>query len=174
MVKQTKVYEVEDLKAKINDSKGFFLFDYQGWGANLFNQLRQKVAGEGGQLKVIRNNLFGRAIEDIVPDEKVDGPTACLFSLDDEVAPLASLCGLLKENNLEPNVKLGFLAENKQILDSQESLHLASLPGTDTLRAMLVGGLVANLGRLVSSLNAPISNFALVVKSLSEQQGGDK
>ncbi|MDD3679332.1 MAG: 50S ribosomal protein L10 [Candidatus Shapirobacteria bacterium] len=175
MVKQTKVYEIDDLKAKIKDSKGFFLVGYQGWDANFFNQLRQRVGQVGGQLKVIRNSLFGRAIEDNVDlDQPITGPTVCLFSLTDETAPLSTLCDFLKENSLDPDLKLGFFTKTKQYFDGSEMLRLATLPSIDNLRAMLVGGLAANLSHLLFTLGAPIQNFTSTIRVLQNQQGGEK
>ncbi len=175
MVKQTKLYEVDNLRAKINDSKGFFLVGYQGWDANLFNLLRHTVSQKGGHLKVVRNNLFSRAIKDLTGrEEKITGPTACLFSLVDEVTPLSVLCNFLKENNLDPDLKLGFLTKTEQPLDSQEAFRLAKLPSVDNLRAMLVGGLSANLSKLVITLNSPIRSFTLLLKVLQENKGVNK
>ncbi len=175
MVKQTKVFEVEDLRARINNSKGFFLIGYQGWGANLFNQLRQKVSQEGGELRVIRNRLFGRAIEKLTDtNEPITGPTVCLFSLADEIAPLSAFYNFLKENSLKPDFKLGFLTETKQTFDGQETFRLANLPSVDNLKAMLVTGLAANLGYLLNRLSAPLQKFVLTVKLLESKQGGEE
>lgn len=175
MVNQTKVYEVDDLKAKLGDSKSFFLVGYQGWDANLFNFLRQKIGQKGGQLRVVKNNLFERAIEGLVKNgPPVTGPVACLFSLDDEIAPLSALCEFLKENSLEPDLRLGFLTASARFLDSQETVRLASLPSTPILRSMLVGGLAANLSRLLICLNSPRQKLVLVVKALQDKQGGEE
>ncbi|MDD3532049.1 MAG: 50S ribosomal protein L10 [Candidatus Shapirobacteria bacterium] len=175
MVKQTKLYEVDDLKIKLSNSKSFFLIGYQGWDANLFNLLRQKISQEGGQLRVIRNNLFERATEGLVGDKpSITGPVACLFSLDDEVAPLSILCEFLKENSLEPDLRSGFLTETGQSLDSQETVRLANLPSVQSLRSMLVGGLAASLSRLLFCLNSPTQKLALVIKALQDRQGGEE
>ena len=175
MVKQTKLYEVEDLKARINKAKSFFLVGYQGWDANLFNLLRQEVNKEGGELKVVRNSLFGRATKDLIDqNEPIVGPNVCLFNLTDELAPLSSLCSFLEDKGLEADLKLGFLTKTEKHLNRQESLHLASLPSAQELRTMLVRGLSANLGRLAISLNSPIQKFAFIIKALQDKQGGEE
>jgi ribosomal protein L10 len=175
MVNQRKIFETEDLRARINNSKGFFLVGYQGWGANLFNQLRQRVSQEGGELKVIRNRLFARAIEGFVDvNEPITGPTACLFSLTDKVAPLSAFYNFLKENDLEPDFKLGFFTNEKQTLDKQETFRLANLPSVGDLKAMLVTSLAANLGCLLNVLDAPLQKLVLVIKSLESKGGGEK
>ena len=175
MVKQTKIYEVDDLKARIGDSKGFFLISYQGWDANLFNQLRQITSQEGGQLKVIRNNLFSWAIKDLMEtDEEIIGPTVCLFNLTDEISPLSTLCSFLRENGLKVDLKWGFITKTKQYFNSQEVVRLADLPSVDVLRAKLVGGLAVNLSRLLATLSAPAQNFTFLIKALQNQQGGEE
>ena len=175
MVNQGKIFEVEDLRARINNSEGFFLVGYQGWGANLFNQLRQRVSKEGGELRVVRNRLFTRAIKDLVDvDEPITGPTACLFSLTDKVAPLSAFYNLLKENSLEPDFKLGFFTSEKQTLDKQETFRLAGLPSAGDLKAMLVASLAANLGCLLNVLNAPLQKLFLIITSLESKGGGEK
>ncbi|KUK84218.1 MAG: 50S ribosomal protein L10 [Microgenomates bacterium 39_6] len=175
MVKQEKLYEVDDLKARINKAKSFFLVGYQGWDANFFNLLRQEVAREGGELRVVRNSLFGRAVKDLIDqNEPIVGPSVCLFNLTDEVTPLSSLCSFLEDKGLEADLKLGFLTKTGKCLDRQESLRLAGLPSAQELRAMLVQRLSANLGRLTISLNNPIQKFAFIIKALQDKQGGEE
>lgn len=175
MVKQTKLYEADDLKVRLDSSKSFFLVGYQGWDANLFNLLRQKISQDGGQLRVARNNLFERVIKELASEEQtITGPVACLFSLNDEVAPLSTLCGLLKEKSLEPDLRFGFLTETGRSLDSQEVARLANLPSAQILKSMLVGGLAANLSRLLACLNSPTQKLTLIIKALQDKQGGEE
>ena len=173
MVSQTKVYEVENLKAKLKDAKSAFLADYQGLDANSLNSLRQEVKKAGGELFVVKNSLLKRAISDLGLnfDEQVfTGPTACLLGIEDEVSSLKKAYQFL-EGFREKPFRVGVLLDNKQVLSGDEVARLANLPSLIELRAMLVGGLTNVFKQFLFNLNSPLQKMVLILQALKDSRG---
>ena len=168
MVSQTKIYEVENLKAKLEDAKSVFLTDYQGLDANSLNSLRQEVKKSGGELFVVKNSLLKRAVSDLGLnfDEQVfTGPTACLLGVEDEVSSLKKAYQFLERFG-EMSFKIGILLDNKQVLSGDEVARLANLPSLAGLRVMLVGELTNVFKQLLFNLNSPLQKMVLILREL--------
>ncbi|PIS15338.1 50S ribosomal protein L10 [Candidatus Shapirobacteria bacterium CG09_land_8_20_14_0_10_38_17] len=168
MVSQTKIYEVENLKAKLKDAKSVFLTDYQGLDANSLNSLRQEVKKTGGDLFVVKNSLFKRAISGLGLnfDEQIfTGPAACLLGVEDEISSLKKAYQFL-EGFGKNSFKVGVLLDNKQVLNGDEIARLANLPSLTALRAMLAGELTNIFKQLLFNLNSPLQRMMLILREL--------
>ena len=168
MVSQTKIYEVENLKAKLKNAKSAFLANYQGLDANSLNSLRQEVKKAGGELFVVKNSFLKRAVSDLELDfdEQVFvGPTACLLGVDDEVSSLKKAYQFLEGFGKRP-FKIGVLLESKQVLIEDEITRLASLPSLTGLRVMLAGELTNIFRQLLFNLNSPLQKMVLILREL--------
>jgi len=168
MVSQTKIYEVENLKAKLKDAKSAFLTDYQGLDANSLNSLRQEVKEAGGELFIVKNSLLKRAVSDLGLnfDEQVFvGPTACLLGVEDKVSSLKKAYQFL-EGLGERSFKIGILLDGKQVLSGDEIARLANLPSLIGLRVILVRELTDIFKQLLFSLNSPLQKMVLILREL--------
>jgi len=147
MVKQSKIYEVENLKALIEGSKSAALVDYQGLTAEQIRELRAKIRKEGGSMLVAKNTLLMLALKalGIKLPETLTGPTALVVSNEDEIAPLKEIAETKKQFE-KPEFKLGLLGG--KLLSLAELEEFVSLPGRKTLLARFVGGLNNPLARL--------------------------
>jgi len=173
MVNQTKIYEVENLKAKLSSAKSVFLANYQGLDANSLNNLRQEVKEAGGELFVVKNSFLKRAVSDLKLDfgEQVFvGPTACLLGVDDEVSSLKKAYQFLEEFGKRP-FKVGVLLNSKQVLCEDEVTRLANLPSLAKLRVMLTGGLTNTFRYLLFNLNSPLQKMVLILQELKNSRG---
>lgn len=165
MKKQDKYFEVDNLTAKIKDAKSIALVDYRGITVSQATQLRNKVREAGGELQVVKNNLFFRALRQNdykVEKEKLEGPSLALFANTDEIIPLKALVTFAKVSGLLP-FKVGFM-EGK-ILSGNELDRFASLPGKLELQAKLVGMLASQPSRLVYALNYNLQKLVLVLSA---------
>jgi len=172
MVSQTKIYEVENLKAKLGDAKSIFLANYQGLDANSLNSLREEVKKTGGELFVVKNSFLKRAVSDLKLDfdEQVFvGPTACLLGVDDEVSSLKKTYQFLEEFG-KGSFKTGVLLNSKQILCKNEVVRLANLPSLTELRAMLVGEMANMFKYLLFNLNGPLQKMVLILQELKNSR----
>ncbi len=171
MKKQDKIFEVENLTAKIKEAKSVALVDYRGIKANQVNQLRDKVREAGGELQVAKNNLLFRALkENQYPVEKgkfTTGPTLTLFANADEIAPLKALVEFGKALSLLP-LKIGFMAG--QVLTAEDLNRFAALPGKKELQAKLVGMLASQPSRLVYALNWNLQRLVLALNAVKAKK----
>jgi large subunit ribosomal protein L10 len=123
------------------------------------NNLRAELRGEGVELRVIKNKVLTRAAEAADFSEMNDlfaGPSAVAFSNDDAIAPARVLKKYADEiEALE--IKGGFIDGN--IVSIEDINKYASLPDRDGLLSMLL-----------STLQAPVRNFAYAVKAVSDSK----
>lgn len=97
------------------------------------------------------------------------GPTATLFSFDDEISPIKALVKTLKDAGIG-KIKSGFLGQD--LLDEARIIQLAALPSKDELRAKTVGILVAPLQGIVGVLSANLRNLFYALNQIQLQKGG--
>lgn len=158
-VREEKVQVVEEIAGKLRDSKGTVLADYRGLNVAQVTQLRKLCREAGVDFKVYKNTMARRAAAEVGIeglDTFLEGPTAIAFSSQDEVTAAKVLADFAKQNDaLE--LKAG-IVEGK-VLDQNEIKTIASLPNREGLLSMLL-----------SVLQAPMRNFALAVKAVSEQK----
>ena len=166
MNKQDKVYEVDNLKAKIEGAKLIALADYTGITVAQVTQLREKVVADGGELQVVKNRLFTRALRLVgieLKDKDLTGTTMVLFSNLDEIAPLRALSAFAKSATLLP-FKLGYMT--KQVLSVDELNRYALLPTREQLNGKLVSLLIGPQYRLVYGLKYNLNRLVLVLNAV--------
>ena len=170
MPSQKNINQVNKLKEKFEQAKSVVLSDYRGLKVNQIADLRQKVKEAGGELKVAKNTLIKLALKNLkyeVPEEQLTGPTAILFSLQDEVAPIKILYDFFKENEL-PKIKVGFLERN--LITEDKVIDLAKLPGRQTLYGILTGALQSPTFSLVYVLKANMGNLINTLKAVKQNK----
>lgn len=155
--KQEMVAEVTD---KFRQSACTVVADYRGLNVAQVTELRKSLREAGVEFKVIKNTLLRRAtaeaeLTDL--DEHLVGPTAIAFSEEDAIAPAKILSQFAKKNE-QLEIKAG-VVEGK-VVSVDEIKALAELPSREGLLSMLL-----------SVLQAPVRNFALAVKAVSEKDG---
>ncbi|KAA8442043.1 50S ribosomal protein L10 [Weissella paramesenteroides] len=156
-VKAQQVAEVAD---KFKNATSAVVADVRGLTVEQSNKLRAELRGEGVELRVIKNKVLARAAEAADLSELNDlfaGPSAVAFSADDAIAPARVLKKYADDiDALE--IKGGFIDGN--IVSIDEINKYASLPDRDGLLSMLL-----------STLQAPVRNFAYAVKAVSDAKG---
>ncbi|CAM4245905.1 50S ribosomal protein L10 [Weissella hellenica] len=155
-VKAQQVAEVAD---KFKNATSAVVADVRGLTVEQSNNLRAELRGEGVELRVIKNKVLVRAAEAADFSEMNDlfaGPSAVAFSNDDAIAPARVLKKYADEiEALE--IKGGFIDGN--VVTIEDINKYASLPDRDGLLSMLL-----------STLQAPVRNFAYAVKAVSDSK----
>ena len=159
-VRQEKIEAVEEISIKLKESKSTIITDYRGLSVAQVTELRKLLREKGVEYKVYKNTLAQRAAAELnlsAIDQFLIGPTAIAFSKNDLVAPAKILSDFAKKND-KLQIK-GGLVEGR-VIDVEGVKQLASLPSREGLLSMLL-----------SVIQAPIRNFALAVKAVSDQKG---
>ncbi len=156
---QTKQEAVEVVAAKLRESVSTVVADYRGLNVAEVTELRKQLREAGVEFQVLKNTLVRRATESAELtelNEVLVGPTAIAFSKDDAVIAAKILNDFSKTHNaLELK---GGVVEGR-VVSADEIKALASLPSREGLLSMLL-----------SVLQAPVRNFALAVKAVSEKE----
>lgn len=157
-----KVSLVSELKALLDKSKSVAVVDYKGLKVSQATELRKAVKKAGGQLIVTKNTLFSIALGH--SDLQLEGPSAFVFSLNDEVSAIKAVAEFAKKNTL-PSFKKGFL-DNKE-LSAEQITSLAALPSKDILISKTVTSLKSPLFGLAYNLNWPISQLVRTLDAIA-------
>jgi large subunit ribosomal protein L10 len=154
---QAKQQEVDAIATKLRESSSTVVADYRGLNVAQVTLLRKQLREAGIEFQVLKNSLVSRAaasaeLNDL--DAVLTGPTAVAFS-SDVVAPAKILSDFAKKNDA---LKIkGGIVEGR-FVDAAQVKALADLPSREGLLSMLL-----------SVLQAPVRNFALAVKAVSEK-----
>ena len=135
--------------------------DYLGITVEQATNLRTELRNAGVQFAVVKNGILSRAAKEAGlegMDDIFKGPSAVAFSNDDVIAPAKILADFAKKvEALE--IKAGVI-EGK-VSSKEEIEALAKLPNREGLLSMLL-----------SVLQAPVRNTALVFKAVADQKDG--
>lgn len=168
--KDIKIESVGALDEKVKRAKSIAFVDYHGLTVSQVSSLRDKIKEAGGEMTVAKNTLVKRALLlNRLPDSssQLAGPTATVFSYEDEVAPIKAIADSIKLAGL-PKFKFGFFGKN--ILDAIALENLAKIPSRETLQGQAVGLLASPLRGIVNVLNANIRNLAVVLDQIAKKQ----
>jgi large subunit ribosomal protein L10 len=153
-----KKQEVTEVAQKFQESVSCVVIDYRGLTVKEVTELRSKLRAEGAELKVIKNNISRRAAIDAGFEGLADvfaGPSAIIFSENDAVAPARVVYNFAKDH-AKLELKGGYV--ERKVVNVEQINEVAKLPNRDGMLSMLL-----------SVLQAPVRNFALVVKAISEK-----
>jgi large subunit ribosomal protein L10 len=156
---ELKKQTVAEIADKLRASKSTIIVDYRGLSVAEVTELRKQLREAGVEFKVYKNTLTRRAAAEVGLEglnEVLTGPNAIAFSNEDVVAPAKVLYEFAKKHEaLE--IKAGVIEGNVATVEDVKAL--ATLPSREGLLSMLL-----------SVLQAPIRNFALVTKAVAEKK----
>lgn len=177
---KTKTQKQEDVKkltGKLSRAKSVVFADYRGMTMGQLSDIRNKLQTQDAEFNVTKNTLLNLALKEAglptPPAEVEKGPTATLFSYNDEVSPIKTLVKALKDFQIGPSttlrIKGGFL--DAMVLDSLAVNKLASLPSKQELQGQVVGLLASPLYGIVGVLQANIRNLVYALDQIKQQRG---
>ena len=156
-LKQPVVAEIAEL---LNGATSVVAVDYRGLTVAQDTELRKQLRAAGIVYKVYKNTMIRRAAEGTdyaALDPNLEGPTAIAVSKDDATAPARMLAEFAKKaDKLEMK---GSIVEGTYY-DAKGIQVIATIPSREVL-----------LGRLLGSMQSPVTNFARVLNQIAEKQG---
>ena len=147
---------VDEISEKIKNSDSTVVCEYRGLSVAEVTELRRNLREENVELKVYKNTLVERAVEELGFGELKDtltGPNAFAFSTD-ATAPARVLAKFAKKH--KALVLKSGIVEGK-VVDDATMKELSLLPNRDGMLSMLL-----------SCLQSPVSSFARVVKAVAD------
>lgn len=161
---------VEEVATVAADAPSAIAAEYIGLTVTEMTELRNAARTVGVYMKVVRNTLARRALENSRFECMRDGligPLVLAFS-SDELGSVARVIRDFAKNNDKLVVKL--VALDGQLLEPAELGRLASMPSQDEARAMFLGLLSAPLGRFVRTVAEPPVKLASVLAAQRDKQ----
>ncbi len=151
---------VDEIKELLDGAVAATVVDYRGLTVAEDTELRKQLREAGVKYKVFKNTLIKRAAEgtDFAQlDEVLEGPTAIAVSKDDATAAARILAKFAKT---APKLELKAAVVEGKYFGQAAVQALAEIPSREEL-----------LGRLLGSMQSPITNFARVLKQIAEKDG---
>ena len=150
---------VDEIKGYVSDAKSAVLVDYRGLTVEQDTKLRKQLREAGVVYKVYKNTMMHRAFEGTQCEELIQhlhGTNAIAISATDATAPARILAKYAKQF---PALELIAGVVEGNYNDQAGIQALSQIPSREEL-----------LGKLLGSMQSPITNFARVIKQIAEQQ----
>lgn len=160
---------VEYVSSALAGAQAAFVADYRGLTVAQMSALRREARETGVFLKVVKNNLAKRAVQDTdfaCLAEHFVGPTA-LAASEDPVAAAKLLDKYAKDFEVL-TIKVG--AMGGSVLSEADTRALAKLPAREQLLATLLGTMQAPVTKFVQTLNEVPGKFVRTLAALRDQK----
>ncbi len=164
---------IEQLKEKFANASFFYFTDSSTLTVEQVNNLRRKLFEVGVEMKVVKNTLAQKALEELGESKSVEpllevlkGPTAVMFT---EVAnaPARVIKEFRKENE-KPTIKAAYIDSAIYLGDEQLEM-LAALKSKEELLGDLIGLLQSPMKNLLGSLQSGQNTIVNLLKALEER-----
>lgn len=151
---------VDEIAASIQDAESVVLVNYSGLTVEQDTVMRKELREAGITYKVYKNTMMRRAFEGTpfeALSQHLEGTNAIAISKTDATAPARILAKYAKQY---PVLELVAAVVEGGYNDQKGVQALSEIPSREEL-----------LSRLFGSMQAPIANFARVVKQIAEKDG---
>jgi large subunit ribosomal protein L10 len=168
--KDKKAEVVAELEQLFADSKLTVVAKYQGMTVKSMQQLRRDARDNGSVIKVVKNRLVRKAIENVDAIKGTDTTDLkdmlmYVFNADDETAGAQVLAAFAKKDDAVQFV--GGITADGQFMDASQIKALASLPSKQQLIAGVINTLQSPLRTVTGQLNSNLLGLmdALALKA---------
>lgn len=169
-----KIQKVEEISSDIRNAKAVYFTDFLGLDVDQINALRSGLFKDNITMKVVKNTLIRRSMNEAGYDEDLKeiliGSTALVMSTTDPVSPAKILLDTKKKNKDlgKPLVK-AVLFEG-QLFGQEKVQQIADLPSRDELLSKLLAGFTYPMSTLASMLQSPLRNLQGALNALKEKK----
>ncbi|WP_438007819.1 50S ribosomal protein L10 [Sorangium sp. So ce321] len=167
MERSQKEAVVGSVRQKFERMSSAVFLDFKGMNVESLTKLRDEFRKSGVEYRVVKNTLVRHAIKEHpwanTLAKSLTGMTGVAWSYEDPSAA-AKVVKAFRKDNQKLQIKAG-LIEGQILSGDAVETQLATMPGKDELRATLLATLQAPLQQFVQQLNAPLQNFAYLLKA---------
>lgn len=150
-VLESKKAIVGEITESLKTSESVVLFEYQGLTVSEVSDLRKKLREVQGEVKVYKNTLLKRALDDlnINLDGFLEGPNAIMFGKN-LLEPIKVISEFQKSHD-KMNIRVGIINGEKAELNVIKEY--AAIPSYEGLLTMLAAGMMEHVRNLSIGLN---------------------
>ncbi len=148
---ESKKAIVSEITENLKSSESVILFEYQGLTVSEVSELRRKLRDAEGEVKVYKNTLLKRALDDLNIDLNgfLEGPNAIMFGKN-LLEPIKVISEFQKSHD-KMNIRVGIINGEKAELSVIKEY--AAIPSYEGLLTMLAGGMIEHVRNLAIGLN---------------------
>jgi large subunit ribosomal protein L10 len=174
-----KDQQISTVRERFAKATAAVFLDFRGVDVETITDLRARFRAAGVDYAVVKNNLVKKALADtkladnaaLAPHLK--GPTGIAFSYEDPSLAAKLIKAFRKEGEDKEKLTIKCGVLDTEVFDgARVESELATLPGKDELRSMLLATLLAPMQNLVAQLAAPGQNLAFALDARRRQQEG--
>lgn len=172
MKKEQKSQIIDEIAKDLADYPNVYVTDISGFTVDTVNQLRRQCFRNDIKLKVVKNTLLKRAMEQVEGDyseieDTLKGSTAIMLSTVGN-AP-ARLIKAFRVKNKKPIIKAAYIESASYIGDEMLET-LCNIKSREELIGDIIGLLQSPAKNVVSALQSGGGKLAGIVKTLSERE----
>ena len=170
LTKEQKKQKSQDLSAEIKTSGTIFFTAYQGLKFVDMADLRVKLAPTGAKFRVERNAI----VEHAISQAKIEGADTKLFqgptaiAVGGDIAAVAKALVDFQKKNAA--LKLRACYADGVWYNEEQVKQLATIGSKEENLSKLAGALYSAVAQSAQVLQAPIRDFAYVIKALQDKQ----
>ena len=148
---ESKKQIVSEIEDKIKASESVILFEYQGLTVSEISELRRKLREAKGEVKIYKNTLLKRALDDLNIDLNgfLEGPNAIMFGAQ-LLEPIKVIADFAKDHD-KMQIRVGII--NGDVAELSVINEYASIPSYEGLLTMLAAGMMEHVRNLAIGLN---------------------
>ena len=156
LTKDKKNEVVAEVAQLLAESKMTVVSKYQGTTVKAIQQLRREARDNGTKVKVVKNRLVIKAIQQTdglkeTDTSALEGMLLYAFNSEDEVAPAQALAAFAKQN---PTIQfVGAISAEGKFLSAEEVKTLADLPSKEVMIGSVINTLLAPVNDTVNALS---------------------
>jgi large subunit ribosomal protein L10 len=174
MTRAEKAQVISDLKEKFEKVNFFYLTDASTLSVADTNDLRRKFHENGVEMKVVKNTLARKALEQLEEAKGYDqlydslvGPTAVLFT--ENAATPAKLIKEFRKNHDKPEIKAAYI-DSAVFIGDDKLKELAALKSKEELIGEIITLLQSPATNVIGALKSAGNTIAGIVKTLQERE----
>lgn len=174
MTRAEKANVIEELKVKFSENEYFYLADSSALTVAEINELRKLCFESGIEVKVVKNTLAVKALQESEEDGKFEklydvlvGPTTVFFT--DIANKPAKIFKEFRKEHDKPVLKAAYIDSDIFLGDDQIE-PLASLKSKDELIGDVILLLQSPAKNVISALKSSGGKLAGIVKTLQERE----
>ncbi len=167
-----KIATVEALKDKFSNSQYFYITDYSSLTVEQINNFRRKCFEKGIEIKVLKNTLVRKALEQVNDTAYIDlydalkGPTAVMFS-ESSNGP-AKIIKDFRKDHEKPVLKAAYIDSDIFLGDDQVE-PLSNLKSKEELVGDVILLLQSPIKNVLGSLQSGGNTLSGLLKALEER-----
>ncbi len=168
MIKKDKISAVDSLVESLKENSNFILTDYSGVKVNELAELRSQLREKNALYKVVKNNLFKRALEQAGyanMDEYLKGPVGVAFA-GEQVGEVAKVLKDFAEEKENFSFSVGVL--DSTIYQESDVKKIANLPSMDVLLAQTMSLVNGPASGIAMGMNQVMASLARGIKAVAE------